>query len=58
MNTDLKILQTGAKDSTIFPSKAKLMLWRDIQNGTGTPNGNRNAKRGNLVQGQWLQKIP
>lgn len=25
MNTDLKILQTGAKDSTIFPSNAKLM---------------------------------
>lgn len=45
MNTDLKILQTGAKDSAIFPSKAELTLWREIQNGTGIPNGNRDAKR-------------
>lgn len=58
MNTDLKILQTGVKDSAISPSKAELTLWRETQNGTGTPNGNRDAKRGNLVQGQWLQKIP
>lgn len=41
MNTGLKILQTGAKNSALFPSQAELTLGRDIQNGTGTPNGNK-----------------
>lgn len=46
MNTDLKILETRTKDSDVFPSKAELTLWREIQHGTETPNGNRDAKRG------------
>lgn len=60
MDTDLKILQTRAKDSAVFPSKADSRLWREIQHGilTETPNGYRDAKKGHLGQGQWLQKVP